>query len=162
MHAVCCWLLSLILELLPLFNSQYGQDETWCGIAGEGRDPTIWILITFTVSGPLVVCAALMAWFYYRIWRYYRSLDDNLDVELSGSQLLPSKERSLVATVFMYPLGLILAWASNIISSMLFNFDSIRAAMTSNAVDLATIVGATNAIGSLYGNFMFTDTLYAR
>lgn len=74
------WLSCIALELIPLHNAEYGQDDigsgvAWCSIANlrSGNiviSSAIWISVTFIV--PLILCMTLMIIFYILIKMHYR------------------------------------------------------------------------------------------
>jgi hypothetical protein len=137
MHLLC-WGISIVLEILPLSTSNYGEDDTlseeiWCFLRDDDGFGSIWIAVTFTI--PIIVSILLMLWLYLQL-QCHRSIN---------IPLLPMNDRvkSLVDVLKLYPLTMVLCWIPNPVAVALVN---TKAVDQSNNMVLITL-----GLGSLYG-----------
>ena len=156
MHLLC-WGTNLLLELLPLTDSAYGQDDEanglqWCAMETRKDDryaTATWILVSYAI--PIITCVILMTIFYIRLkYYYYRFLHNETNERI----------KSVADAIMLYPLAMIVLWTPFLLSSTYANYNHIT------TVDMSNFVSISASFGSLYGTAVtiiyFTHSKEAR
>ena len=110
-HAIC-WGIPLITSLLPLTTNPYGQDDfidgvVPCVLGGDRTTRLLWI--STTDSGLSFMLVILMTIWLVQIHRYLLTVDSCDSTE---------KQKSLFASMKLYPLALFITWVPRFFESV--------------------------------------------
>ena len=117
-HAIC-WSIPLITSLLPLTTNPYGQDDfengfSPCSLGGDRTTRLLWI--STTDSGLSFMLVILMTIWLVQIHRYLSTVDSYDSTE---------KQKSLFASMKLYPLALLITWAPRFAANVGVGIQSI-------------------------------------
>ena len=113
-HAIC-WIIPLIISLLPLTTNPYGQDDfingySPCILGGNATSKLLWI--STCDSGLFLILVILMTIWTIQISKYLFSVNAT---DFTGKE----REKSLVASMKLYPMALLFTWAPRFIEGLL-------------------------------------------
>lgn len=134
MHAIC-WSLAIFFTMIPLTTSSFGRSddlftEGWCFLRTKTSfQEILWSFVTF--YSPLTICIILMIYFSIRIHLKYK--DFNLQID-------DSPMKTVVDSMFLYPICLIVTWGPILVVSILANFEILEQnADFASTYDIVTI-----------------------
>ena len=137
-----CWILPLVVSLLPLSTNAYGRDDDsgsniygWCFIKGNGKTGPIWSLLTFNIFQ--FVCIILVGYYLFRITVRYGSMNIRTDYP---------EIYKIVISMALYPAGFFITWTPNLIFSIILNFGGAsRSSEMTNTIFNALCILATQS-----------------
>ena len=114
---VICWVVPLVLSLLPLSTNQYGTDDygngnLTCDLWGNTTTKFIWL--DLSSSGAALVCIILMAIWTFKIYAHFRLATDS------------AREMSFLNIMRLYPLALLFTWLPRCLSFFLISVDILQ------------------------------------
>jgi hypothetical protein len=118
MH-ILCWVVPLIMTLLPLSTNVYGRSSDdfvlgWCYLDGNENFAAFWSLTT--ISAFLVVCLAWNAFFLVRIYVRYRTMD----IRHAYPEVY-----TILRSMVLYPASFFITWFPNLMYSIVINFGGV-------------------------------------
>ena len=137
---VICWVIPLILSLLPLSTNPYGEDDfssgdLACDLSGNVTSKFIWLDVC--MSGAAIVCFILMAIWILEIYLHFRQAKDAV------------REMSFLNIMKLYPLALLVIWLPRCVMRVLVTSSIIPADSSSRLLVASYFVILSTQYGTL-------------